>query len=80
MRQKKINEIKELKKTQRSQKEAEKFQDRYKKIKFFEKKKVIRNLNRIKSQLSESKDKQDPQEQEQLEKEKNRTSNDRKQI
>ena len=44
--------MKELKKASKSQKEAEKFAERYKKIKFFEKKKVIKNISRIKKQLS----------------------------
>lgn len=40
-------ELKELKKTEKCKKEAEKFESRYKKIKFFEKKKVIRKLENI---------------------------------
>jgi hypothetical protein len=37
-------DLKELKRSQKSKNEASKFELRYKKIKFFEKKKVIRKL------------------------------------
>ena len=42
----KKRELKELKKGEKSKKEAEKFESRYKKVKFFEKKKIIRRLER----------------------------------
>lgn len=44
VRQAKMRELKELKRGEKSKKEAEKFESRYKKIRFFEKKKIIRRL------------------------------------
>ena len=43
----KTKELKELKRNEKDKKEAEKFETRYKKIKFFEKKKVIRKLEAL---------------------------------
>jgi hypothetical protein len=41
-----------MKKAEKSKKEAEKFETRYKKIKFFEKKKIIRKIEKIDKQLT----------------------------
>jgi predicted oxidoreductase (fatty acid repression mutant protein) len=49
----KLKELKELKKGEKSKKEAEKFESRYKKIKFFEKKKIIRRLEKIDKQIKD---------------------------
>lgn len=47
IRAKKLEDLKNLKKQLRHKQQAEKFEDRYKKIKFFEKRKVIRKLEQI---------------------------------
>ena len=52
-KQAKLKELKELKKQEKSKKEAEKFKTRYDKIKFFEKKKIIRKLEKIDKKLKE---------------------------
>lgn len=44
IRQKKLSDLKELKKEIKNKKEAENFQLKYKKIKFIEKRKVIRKM------------------------------------
>ena len=49
----KRRELKELKKGEKSKKEAEKFESRYKKVKFFEKKKIIRRLERAEKEMTE---------------------------
>ena len=43
----KVEEVKTLKKQMKNKKEAERFELKYKKIKFIEKRKVIRNLERL---------------------------------
>ena len=48
---KKLQELKELKKKEKEKREAEKFETRYKKIKFFEKRKVIRKLEKCRKNL-----------------------------
>jgi hypothetical protein len=50
VKQAKLKELKELKKDEKSKREAEKFESRYKKIKFFEKKKIIRRLEQLEKQ------------------------------
>lgn len=52
----KTKELKELKRNEKDKKEAEKFESRYKKIKFFEKKKVIRRLEALDKALSAADD------------------------
>ena len=52
-KQGKLKELKELKKQEKSKKEAEKFKTRYDKIKFFEKKKIIRRLEKLDKKLKE---------------------------
>ena len=47
VRDKKMADLKELKKGLKSKNEAEKFEERYKKIKFIEKRKVIRKLEKL---------------------------------
>lgn len=47
VRAKKLEELKEMKRGEKSKKEAEKFESRYKKIKFFERKKIIKRLDKI---------------------------------
>ena len=49
--QKKKKELKELKKAVKSRKEAEKYSLRYKKVKFIEKRKVIRAIEKLDKQL-----------------------------
>ena len=44
IKDKKINDLKILKKEMKNKKEAIKFSDRYKKVKFFEKNKVLRKI------------------------------------
>ena len=46
----KKKELKALKKNEKSKKEAELFESRYKKIRFFEKKKIIRHLEKLDKQ------------------------------
>lgn len=53
VKQQKRRELKELKKQEKRKKEAEKFESRYKKIKFFEKKKIIRRLEKVEKELKE---------------------------
>lgn len=53
IRAKKLEELKEMRKGEKSKKEAEKFESRYKKIRFFEKKKIIRRLDKIEKQVKE---------------------------
>ena len=50
---KKLKELKELKKGEKSKREAEKFESRYKKIRFFEKKKIIRRLEKLDKKIKE---------------------------
>ena len=59
VKKEKLKEIKELKKGEKSKKEAEKFETRYKKIKFFEKKKVIRKLEKLEKQRGETIDEEE---------------------
>mgnify|MGYP006128427307 CR=1 FL=1 len=47
IRVKKTADLKELKKGMKSKNEAEKFEERYKKVKFIEKRKVIRKLEKL---------------------------------
>ena len=49
----KKKELKDLKKIEIKKKEAEKFDTKYKKIKFFEKKKIIRKLEKIEKERKE---------------------------
>jgi hypothetical protein len=44
IKDKKIDDLKNLKKEMKNKKEALKFSDRYKKVKFFEKRKVVRKI------------------------------------
>ena len=53
IKDKKLAELKELKKIIKSKKEAETFSTRYKKIKFVEKRKVMRRLEQLKAQGSD---------------------------
>jgi len=46
IRDKKTADLRDLKKGQKSKNEAEKFEERYKKVKFIEKRKVIRKLEK----------------------------------
>ena len=55
----KRKELKEMRKVEKRKKEAEKFETRYKKIKFFEKKKIIRRLERIEKELAEPGEKEE---------------------
>lgn len=52
IRDKKLADLKQLKKELKSKNQAEKFEERYKKIKFIEKRKVIRKLENIEKSLS----------------------------
>ena len=54
IKDKKIAELRALKKEQKQKKEAVKFSDRYKKIKFIEKRKVIRKLEQFDKGMRES--------------------------
>ena len=49
----KQKELKDLRKSEKSKKEAELFETRYKKIRFFEKKKIIRKLENLEKQKKE---------------------------
>lgn len=53
VRAKKLEELKEMKRGEKSKREAEKFETRYKKIRFFEKKKIIRRLEKIEKKIKE---------------------------
>lgn len=53
IRSKKLEELKEMKRAEKGKKEAEKFESRYKKIRFFEKKKIIRRLEKIERQIKD---------------------------
>ena len=53
VRAKKLEELKEMKRGEKSKREAEKFESRYKKIRFFEKKKIIRRLEKIEKKIKE---------------------------
>jgi len=43
-----------MRKEEKRKKEAEKFESRYKKIKFFEKKKIIRRLEKVEKEIEGS--------------------------
>ena len=51
IKEKKVKELKELKKQAKYKEEAQRFELRYKKVKFIEKRKVIRKLEAVKKQL-----------------------------
>lgn len=53
IRNAKLKELKELRKGEKAKKEAEKFESRYKKIRFFEKKKIIKRLEKIDKKVKE---------------------------
>jgi predicted oxidoreductase (fatty acid repression mutant protein) len=55
VRQAKLQELKEMKRAEKGKKEAEKFESRYKKIRFFEKKKIIRKLEQLEKEPDRAK-------------------------
>lgn len=54
IKQKKENEAKELKKGLKKQKEAVRFELKYKKVKFTEKRKVVRKLDKVEKKLEDA--------------------------
>ena len=66
IREAKKKELKELKKQSKKQKEALKFQMKYKKIKFTEKRKVIRLMEKVKKQITEGEKSLSEQEKQEL--------------
>jgi len=69
---KKKDELHQLKKSVKSKKEAEKFELRYKKIKFIEKRKVIRQIERLEKEVKKA---SEGEAQDKLKKEKEQWSN-----
>ena len=61
IREKKLADLKQLKKELKSKNQAEKYEERYKKVKFIEKRKVIRKLENIEKSLNLNQDDQDLQ-------------------
>ena len=59
IRDKKTADLRDLKKGQKSKNEAEKFEERYKKVKFIEKRKVIRKLEKFEKSMDSQCDDED---------------------